>query len=79
MRKTIATLALGLLVASPAFAHHGAKKPAVVKNVVAEGDKPAAEKPAEGAKTTKKAPKKTTDKKAAENPAEKPAEAAPAK
>ena len=78
MRNQILALALGLLVAAPAFAAgHGKHAVVAKKAVVAEGgEKPAEAKPAEGAKTTKKASKKTTK---AEKPAEKPAEAAPAK
>jgi hypothetical protein len=73
MRNRILALGLGLLFSVPAFAAGHGKHVVAKKAVVAEGEKPAEAKPAEGTKTTKKT--KKTEKKAAE----KPAEAAPAK
>ena len=89
MRTTILSLGLGLLLATPAFAKVGdaSTTPAktkvrthLVHKKIAGDDKPAADKPVEGAKPegTKKTTKKST-KKMEKKGEEKPAEAAPAK
>ena len=75
MRNRILALGLGLLFSVPAFAAGHGKHVVAKKAVVAEGEKPAEAKPAEGTGTKTAKKTKKTDKKAAE----KPAEAAPAK